>query len=347
MSVVRSPWWAFTVFRRVASGAFVVLVSGASSAAQSIERLSPELDKLVAADARIEQLANGFQWSEGPVWRRAGGYLLFSDVPGNTIYKWKEGEGLSVFLRPSGFTGPTPPGRELGSNGLTLDANGALVMADHGNRQVARLDEQKFTKTTLADRHGGKRLNSPNDLAYRSNGDLYFTDPPFGLKGLDADPSKELSHNGVYRLTPAGELTLVAQDLRFPNGIAFSPDERTLYVSNASSGSPIWMAYDVQPDGTLARGRVFFDATPQVKQGRKGVPDGMRVDRLGNVFATGPGGVIVLSPTGKHLGTILTGQATANCAFGDRGSTLYITANDRLLRVQLKTVGVGFQGTQP
>jgi gluconolactonase len=329
------------------SAVLLALMTSESSSAQAIERLSPDLDRVIAADARIEKLAEGFLWSEGPVWRKDGGYLLFSDVPGNTIYKWREGEGVSVFLRPSGFIGPKPPGRELGSNGLTLDANGAVVMADHGNRQVARLDETRFTKTTLADRYLGKRLNSPNDLVYRTNGDLYFTDPPFGLDGLDANPTKELSHNGVYRLTATGELTLVAQDLRFPNGIAFSPDERTLYVSNASQGSPIWMAYDVQADGTLSRGRVFFDATSQVKQGRRGVPDGMRVDRLGNVFATGPGGVLVIAPDGRHLGTILTGQPTANCAFGDRGSTLYITANDRLLRVQLKTIGVGFENARP
>jgi len=321
----------------------LVLMTSASAPAQSIERLSPDLDRLIAPDARIERLAEGFLWAEGPVWRKTrGGYLLFSDVPGNTIYKWKEGEGLSVFLSPSGFAGANPPGREHGSNGLTLDANGALVMADHGNRQVARLDETRFTKTTLADRYQGKRLNSPNDLVFRSNGDLYFTDPPFGLDGVDASPAKELAHNGVYRLTPSGELTLVAQDLRFPNGIAFSPDERTLYVSNASASSPVWMAHDVNSDGSLARGRVFFDATPQVKAGRSGVPDGMRVDRLGNVFATGPGGVFILDPGGRHLGTILTGEPTANCAFGDDGSTLYITANHRLLRVRLKTIGAGF-----
>ena len=307
-----------------------------------IERLDPGLSRLVAADARIELLADGFAWSEGPVWRRDGGYLLFSDVPRNTIYKWKDGEGLTVFLRPSGFMGPNPPGRELGSNGLTLDARGALVIADHGNRQVARLDETAWTKTTLADRYQGKRLNSPNDLAYRSNGDLYFTDPPYGLKGLNDDPSKELERNGVYRLTPAGALTLVASDVRFPNGIAFSPDERTLYVANSDDKRPIWMAYDVQPNGSLARGRVFFDGAALVQRGARGLPDGMRVDRDGNIFATGPGGVLVFSAQGRHLGTIVTGQPTANCAFGDDGSTLYITANNQLLRVRLLTKGSGF-----
>lgn len=308
----------------------------------SIERLDPAINALIPANARIEKLAEGFAWSEGPVWRRGGAYLLFSDIPHNTIYKWKDGEGLSVYLRPSGYTGPTPPGRELGSNGLTVDRNGAVVMADHGNRQIARLDDSVFTKTTLAARFDGKRLNSPNDLVFRSNGDLYFTDPPFGLTGLNDDPAKEQSVNGVYRLTPAGELTLVVKDLRFPNGIAFSPDERTLYVSNSEATKAIWMAYDVRPDGTLANGRVLFDATRLAQQGRQGLPDGMRVDRDGNLFAGGPGGVLVISPKGVHLGTIMTGQPTANCAFGDDGSTLYMTANNQLLRIRLTIKGAGF-----
>ena len=304
-----------------------------------IERLDPALDALIARDARIEQLATGFQWSEGPVWRVSGRYLLFSDVPGNTIYKWQDSTGLSVFLRPAGYTGVNPPGRELGTNGLTFDANDSLVMADHGNRQVARLNEATFTKTTLADRYRGNRLNSPNDLVYRSNGDLYFTDPPYGLKGLNDDPAKELRHNGVYRLTRAGELTLLTTELTFPNGLAFSPDEKTLYVANSDPQRAIWMAYDVRPDGTIGNGRVFFDATSLARAGKPGLPDGMKVDRAGNLFASGPGGIFVFSAAGKHLGTIVTGQPTANCAFGDDGSTLYMTANDRLLRVRLKTKG--------
>jgi gluconolactonase len=307
-----------------------------------VERLDPAIDALIPRGARIEKLAEGFDWSEGPTWRTNGQYLVFSDIPKNTIYRWKDGEGLSVFLRPSGFIGPNPPGRELGSNGLTSSLTGALVMADHGNRQVASLDETKFTKTTLADRYQGKRFNSPNDLAFRSNGDLYFTDPPFGLKGLNEDPAKELAVNGVYRVTPSGAVTLVSEELRFPNGIAFSPDERTLYVSNSESTRPIWMAYDVLPDGSLARGRVLFDATALVKEGRPGSPDGMRVDKRGNLFAAGPGGILVLTPQGKHIGTIRTGQPTANCAFGDDGSSLYITANNQLLRIRLSTTGVGF-----
>jgi len=311
-----------------------------------IERLDPALDALVAPNAPIEQLAIGFAWSEGPLWRASGGYLLFSDVPRNTIYKWQDASGLSVFLRPAGYTGVNPPGEELGTNGLTFDANDSLVMADHGNRQVARLNEAKFTKTTLADRFEGKRLNSPNDLVYRSNGDLYFTDPPYGLKGLNDDPAKELRHNGVYRLTPSGQLSLLTQELTFPNGLAFSPDERTLYVANSDPNRAIWMAYDVRPDGTLGNGRVFFDATSFAKAGKKGLPDGMKVDRAGNLFASGPGGIFIFSRDGKHLGTIVTGQATANCAFGDDGSTLYMTADDRLLRVRLKTKGNFTGGTR-
>ena len=314
----------------------------ATGFAGDVERLDPAIDALIPRDARIEKLAEGFDWAEGPTWRKNGQYLVFSDIPKNTIYKWKDGEGLSVFLRPSGFIGPNPPGRELGSNGLTSSPTGALVMADHGNRQVASLDETTFTKTTLADRDQGKRFNSPNDLVFRSNGDLYFTDPPFGLKGLNEDPAKELTVNGVYRVTPSGSVTLVSEDLRFPNGIAFSPDERTLYVSNSESTRPIWMAYDVLPDGSLARGRVLFDATSLVKQGRTGGPDGMRVDKRGNLFAAGPGGILVLTPQGKHISTIRTGQPTANCAFGDDGSSLYITANNQLLRIRLTTTGIGF-----
>lgn len=307
-----------------------------------IERLQPDLSALVPPDAKIEIVAEGFDWSEGPVWRKNGGYLLFTDIPKNTIYRWKEGEGVTVFLRPAGYTGPEPPGIELGSNGLAFDAEDRLVMADHGNRRIARLNEDNYTKTTLADRYQGKRLNSPNDLVFRSNGDLYFTDPPYGLRGLNRDPNKELDFNGVYRLTPSGELTLLTRELTFPNGIAFSPDERTLYVANSDPNRAIWMAFDVLEDGTIANGRVLFDATPFVRQGRAGLPDGLTVDQSGNLFAAGPGGVLVLTPDGRHLGTIETGQATSNCAFGDDGSTLYITADAYLLRIRLNTKGVGF-----
>lgn len=329
-----------TTIRRLVCLLMIGATPLAAQQAPRVERLDPALDEIIAPNAAIEELAKGFVWAEGPVWRRAHNDLLFSDVPRNTIYRWQAGVGITTYLRPSGYAGPNPPGREHGSNGLTLDLTGALLMADHGNRQIARLNDSLFTKTPVADRYDGKRFNSPNDLVVRSNGDVYFTDPPFGLRGLNSDPAKELAANGVYRVTAAGAVTLLTEGLRFPNGIAFSPDERTLYVSNADSKLAVVMAYEVAADGTLSRERLFFDATPLAAAGRRGVPDGMRVDERGNVFAAGPGGVLIISPTGKHLGTILTGQPTANCAFGDDGRTLYITANDRLLRVTIRTRGV-------
>jgi gluconolactonase len=288
----------------------------------TIERLDPGLDALVAPDAEVESVADGFQWAEGPAWRKGAGYLVFSDVPGNTIYRWDPAHGLSVFLRPSGYTGEAPPGRELGSNGLVFDARDSLVMADHGNRDVERLHESTYTKTVLADRYEGHRLNSPNDLTFASNGDLYFTDPPFGLWKLDADSARELAFSGVYRLTPDGSLTLLTRELAFPNGIALSPDERTLYVSDSDASHPVWMAWDLKPDGALGGGRVLFDAGDLARAKLPGVPDGIEVDEHGNLFTGGPGGILVLSPDGRHLGTIATGQPTANCAFGDDGSTL-------------------------
>ena len=314
----------------------------ATPATSRIERLDPAMDALIPRDARVEKLADGFDWVEGPVWRRDKGYLLFSDIPKNTIYKWKDGEGISIFLRPAGYSGPTPQGRELGSNGLTTDAQGRLVMADHGNRQIARVSDSLFTKTTLADRFEGKRFNSPNDLVYRANGDLYFTDPPYGLFKLNADSAKELPFNGVYRLTPAGVVTALTRELTFPNGIAISPDGNTLYVAISDGNAPYIMAYDIQADGNVARGRIFFNADSLVKLRRPGALDGMKVDAKGNLFATGPGGILVISPQGKHLGTIVTGDVTANCAFGDDGSTLYMTANHALMRIRTSTKGQGF-----
>ena len=311
----------------------------------SIERLDPKMDKLVPAGARLEVLAEGFDWSEGPVWVPGGKYLLFSDIPPNSIFKWEEGEGLSLYLKPSGYTGTIPRGGEVGSNGLLLDTEGRLVLCQHGDRRMARLDasldrpEPKYI--TLADRYLGQRLNSPNDAVYHSSGDLYFTDPPYGLEKNVDDPARELDFQGVYRLSRDGRLTLLTKELSRPNGIAFSPDEKTLYVANSDRQRLLWMAYDVQPDGSIANGRIFCDATEWPGK-RPGSPDGLKVDQEGNLFATGPGGVLVFSPDGTHLGTIMTGQATSNCAFGDDGSTLYITADMYLLRIRLNTRGAGF-----
>jgi gluconolactonase len=308
----------------------------------SVERLDPALDELVSPDSRCEVIGSGYAWSEGPVWRKSAGYLLFSDIPNNTVYRWSRDGGIAVFLRPSGFTEGSGFGRELGCNALTIDSQDRVVMADQGNRRMARIDEKNWTKEVLVDRFQGKRFNSPNDLVYRSNGDLYFTDPPYGLRGLNADPSKELKFNGVYRLDTHGHITLLTDALTFPNGIAFSPDEKTLYIQVSDPKGAVWMAYDVKPDGGIANGRVFFDANALLRAGKQGLPDGMKLDVQGNVFGGGPGGVLVLSPTGRHLGTIVTGEVTSNCAFGEDGSTLFMTANHFVMRIRLKTKGVGF-----
>jgi gluconolactonase len=305
----------------------------------TIERVDARFDRIVPRDATIEKLAEGFDWAEGPVWVRAGNYLLFSDVPRNTVFQWKQSQvGVTVFMNPSGYTGTTPRGGEPGSNGLTLDPKGRLVLCQHGDRRVARR-EVDGTITTLADRYEGKRFNSPNDAVYKSNGDLYFTDPPYGLLKLNDDPKKELPFNGVYRVKPDGGVTLLTREMTFPNGLAFSPDEKTLYVANSDPNKAIWMAFDVQDDGTLGKGRVFFDATRWFKAGKKGLPDGMKVDQAGNLFATAPGGVAVFDPDGTHIGTFNTGEATANCGWGEDGSTLYITADMYLCRVRLTTKG--------
>jgi gluconolactonase len=308
----------------------------------TVVRQDPRFDKLVPRGAVIEKLAQGFDWSEGPVWVRGGGYLLFSDVPRNTVYRWKDGEGVRAFLKPSGYTGTAERGGEPGSNGLNLDAQGRLILCQHGDRCVARLADDGKSFVSLADRYQGKRLNSPNDSTFRSNGDFYFTDPPYGLLGKNDDPAKELNFNGVYRLAKDGTLTLLTREMTYPNGIALSPDEATLYVANSDPEKAVWMAFDLKPDGTLGAGRVFFDATPWAKQGKKGLPDGLKVDRSGNLFATGPGGVHVFAPDGTHLGTFDTGEATANCGWGDDGSTLYVTADMYLGRVRLTTRGLGF-----
>jgi len=304
----------------------------------SIERLDPRFDALVPKDAAIEVLASGFEWAEGPVWVKKEGAVLFSDIPRNRVNRWKQGEGLSVYLEPAGFTGPSAYGNERGSNGLTLDRQGNLVSCEHGDRRVSRLTPGGG-KRTVADNYKGKRFNSPNDVAVHSSGALYFTDPPYGLpKGFD-DERRELGFCGVYRVTPDGAVTLLCDTMTRPNGICFSPDEKRLYVAQSDPEAPIWKVFNVKADGTLDEGKTFFDGTKLFKERKKGLPDGLKVDTQGNVFATGPGGVLVLAADGTHLGTILTGQATANCGFGDDGKTLYMTADSHLCRIKLSTTG--------
>jgi len=305
----------------------------------TIERLDPAFDELVEPGAVIELLVEKkFEWSEGPIWDAAHRRVLFSDIPRNMIWEWSQTGGLKKFLQPSGYTGTEPfTGREPGSNGLVFNEAGELVMCQHGDRRIAKLSGSRFV--TLSDKYQGKRLNSPNDLVFKSNGDLYFTDPPYGLPKQADDPGKELEFQGVYRLNARGELTLLTRELSRPNGLAFSPDEQTLYVANSDRNKAIVMAYPVKSDGTLGTGKVFFDATPAAQEKKPGLPDGMKVSRDGTLWATAPGGIFVYSSAGKHLGTLATGVPTANVAFGDDGSTLYITADKNLVRLRTKVKG--------
>jgi len=319
-----------------------------------VQRLDPALDALVPPAAKVELLAEGFDWSEGPVWVPGklagdlddkGGFLLFNDIPPNKCHRWSDADGLSTWLSPVGYTGTAPRSGETGANGMTLDSQGRLVLCQHGDRRIARLDAawnaptQKFV--TIADRWEGKRFNSPNDLVYHSSGALYFTDPPYGMEGKFNDPKREIDFLGVYRVGTDGQVTLLSDKRTAPNGIAFSPDEKTLYVAQSDPKAPIWAAYDVQADGGVTNERIFFDAM-ELSKTQKGMPDGLKLDKTGNLFATGPGGVLVITPEGKHLGTIATGTLIANCAFGDDGKTLYMTADGYLARIRLSTTGVGF-----
>ena len=302
----------------------------------SIERLDPRLDAIVPPNAVIEVLSEGHEWVEGPVWVPALQSILYSDIPNNAIYRWSEGEGASLWLQPAGYTGEVQREGESGSNGLLLDVEGRLVLAQHGDRRIARLiapwDAPEPNFETLAGEYEGMRFNSPNDVATRSNGDLYFTDPPYGLEG-GVEP-KELDFQGVYRLATDGSLTLLIDDLSRPNGIAFSPDQSILYVASSDGANqPVVMAYDVETDGNISNGRVFFESWG----------DGMAVDQQGNVYLTGPGGgVLIITANGEHLGTLLAPPRTSNATFGEDGSTLFITANTRLVRIRLNVKGVGF-----
>lgn len=321
-----------------------------------IVRLDPKFDELVPKDAQIEVLGSGFEWSEGPVWVNepkhvAGhgvkmekgaqgepvlsGFVLFSDIPRNSIMKWEYGVGVSLFMKPSGYTGVADYGNEPGCNGLVLDPQGQLVACEHGDRRLSVLTAQGG-KRTIVDNYQGKRLNSPNDACFKSNGDLYFTDPPYGLPKQFDDPRRELDFCGVYRVQMGkdgvNKVTLLTDEMTRPNGIAFSPDEKFLYVAQSDPKAAIWKKFPVKEDGTLGKGEVFFDATEYVGK-HKGLPDGLKTDKQGNVWATGPGGVWVFDPTGKPLGRLDTKEATANCCWSGDGKTLYVTADMYFCRV--------------
>ena len=300
----------------------------------SIQRFDPAFDQLVPANATIDKLADGIHWAEGPVWYQDA--LVLSDPPANIAWRWQPGAtSVAEFLKPSGGAEPKTGFREPGSNGLMLDREGRLLLCQDGTRRIARYENGKFT--TIADRCDGKRFSSPNDLAVRRNGEIYFTDPPYGLDGVDKSPLKEQPVNGVYRVATDGTVTSVISDLTYPNGIAFSPDEKVLYINVSDGADTRIMAYDVKPDGTVVHARRFFDAksAPQLK-GSPGVFDGMKVDHDGNLWTSGPGGILVVSADAKLLGRFSTGVPTANCAFAPDGY-LYITANHFLLRVKTLT----------
>jgi gluconolactonase len=298
---------------------------------------------IVPADARIEKIAGGFTWAEGPAWVKQGGYLLFDDVPENTQYRWSPRDGLAVFLKPSGYDGPDLAAfREPGANGLYAEAQGTLLVADSGDRFVARLDLATKRKTPLATQYQGKRFNSPNDVVRRRDGAVFFTDPPYGLKGIEESPSRELPFSGVYRIDADGSVHLLDDSLHFPNGVALSPDGKTLYVSNSDPSNPVWIAYALDARGDAVGRRVFADASDLVAAGAAGLPDGLTVAADGRLFAAGPGGVIVFDPDGRRLGRIETGDVVSNCEFGDDGRTLYMTSHTFVARVRVNATGLGF-----
>lgn len=298
-----------------------------------------KLSEIIPNETKIEILADRFEWTEGPLWLEKENKLIFSDVPNNSISEWTKKEGVKLYLKPSGYTGKKIRIGELGSNGLLLNNKGDLILCQHGDRRIAKMissvenPEAKFE--ALSDNYKGKKLNSPNDAVYNKSGELFFTDPPYGLELNMDDPGKELSFQGIYKIDKNGNTILLSDELSRPNGIAFSPDESKLYVANSDPEKAIWMVYDVSKNGLLENSKVFFDATDKTKT-LKGLPDGMKVHPKGWIFATGPGGVLIFTPEGEHLGTIVTGEATANCAFNSDYSELFIAADDYLLRVKLK-----------
>lgn len=300
---------------------------------------SPELSEIIPNNLKVEILGNGFEWAEGPLWLASENKLIFSDIPQNSVFEWTEKGGIKLYLKPAGYTGTKERGGEPGSNGLLLNSQGELVLCQHGDRRMAKmnakLSDPKPNFETIAAKYQGKKINSPNDAAYHKNGDLYFTDPPYGLEFRMDDPLKELDFQGVYKVDKTGTITLLTKELSRPNGIAFSLDYKKLYVANSDPENAIWMVYDVNEKGLLENGKVFFDVTDK-DTAVNGNPDGLKIHKNGWIFATGPGGVLIFTPEGKHLGSIYTGEKTANCAFNEDFSALFITADDYLLKVKLK-----------
>jgi len=305
----------------------------------NIERLDASLDAIIDNDAKPEIIAEGYEWSEGPVWVESEKMLLFSDVPTNKVYKWTEAKGAELYLTPSGYTGSVARGGEMGSNGLTLSKDNKLVLCQHGNRQLAIMDaalsDPKPVFKTIVGNYQSKKFNSPNDLVFRSNGDLFFTDPPYGLEKNMDDPLKEIGFQGVYCVKPSGEIKLLTDSITRPNGIAITPDQKTLIVANSDSTKANWYAFDIADNDSLMNPRIFYNAEEAIKK-EKGNPDGLKIDKNGNVFASGPGGIWIFNSKGKVLGKIKIAAAVSNCAFSPDEKTLYITADMYVLRMKMR-----------
>ena len=307
----------------------------------AVEIIDRDAEALIGRDTRLERLAAGFTWAEGPTWDRARGCLYFTDVPENRAYRWAPKDGLEIFLDPSGVAPEHAAGlREPGANGLWYGSDGQLYICNHGTRSLERLDLEDLSRVTLVDRFGAHRFNSPNDLVVARDGRIYFTDPPYGLEDLNASPLKELSANGVYCLEPDGRCHRLADTMSFPNGVALSPDEAWLYVAQSDPAAPVLRRFALNDGQVAGTGDVIFDASVYLASGDPGLPDGMAITATGHILMTGPGGVFLLAADGRPLARIRTGSATANCAFGGDGHDLYITAQDRLLRMRLPVRGV-------
>jgi len=304
------------------------------------ESIDPSFRTIVNSSAESKIICEGLDWCEGPVWIEDQKMLLFSDVPQNIIYKWTEEGGKQVYLEPSGYTSDVKRGGEIGSNGLTIDNQGKLIICQHGDRRVARMNAPvkapKDDFSTIADNYQGKKFDSPNDIVVAANGDMYFTDPPYGLEKNDRDPLKEMTYQGVYKVSPTGKVTLLTDTIKRPNGIALTPDGKTLIIASSDSLKAAYFAYDITAGDSLINGRIFFDATPFVKDA-PGLPDGLKVDRNGNIFATGPGGIWVFNKSFKLIGKIhVVSGLASNCAFADDFRTLYITSDDKVIQLKMR-----------
>ena len=305
-----------------------------------VDRWDPAMDAIVPEDWRIEKLAEGFGWAEGPIWISKGKYLLFTDVPGNKMWKWSAKGGLEKFLDPSGAANPDPAiWREAGANGLAVLDSKHILLADTGSRMIQKLDLKTKKKTPVATLFDGKKFSSPNDVVKTTSGVIFFSDPPYGFKKFDEAPEKEIAFNGVYRMSKDGKVTAIETELHRPNGVALSPDESTLYVAQPEPKKPVIMAYSLDKSGNVTGKKVFHDFSDLMSRESPGLPDGLAVAKDGTLFATGPGGVIVLTKDGKRLGRISTGKGTANCKFGEDGRTLFLTSHNMLARIRLNIAG--------